>query len=317
MEKKKQRLVKWVLLIFTLIALLFFMILFYTAFMQSRKKIRNANDNNPEDTCLYHIIITGTYENQSFLTELYKGAASLEKSYNAVVDLHVPDSQADTSSLQDLLDYCSFLSADGIIAYIDSPDDTPIILQRKDNPLIPFITTGQFSPNLEQISYVGVNFWEMGKRVADEVLRLLPQGGNVYIISDNDNINTNTTNLISSVQRTLQENAAIHCRVIDSISSSFDLTSTSNIFISLTEDDTIMWAQQLSEEFPAYSYKLLGFGGNEVCQLYLQKGFITELFSLNPERIGKEAMQVLFEYRNRGYANSYVTAEVKITRAEK
>ena len=315
MEKKKQRLIKWVLLIFTLIALLFFMILFYTSFMQSRKKNRNANDYNPEDTCLYHVIITGTYENQSFLTEVYKGAASLETSYNAVVDLHVPDSEADTSSLQNLLDYCSFLNADGIIAYIDSPDDTPIILQRKDTPLIPFITTGQFSPNLEQISYVGVNFWEMGKRVADEVLSLLPQGGNVYIISDN--INTNTTNLISSVQSTLQENEAIHSSVIDSITPSFVLNSNSNIFISLTEDDTIMWAQQLSEEFPAYSYKLLGFGGNEVCQLYLQKGFITELFSLNPEKIGKEAMQVLFEYRNRGYANSYVTAEVKITRAEK
>ena len=315
MEKKKQRLIKWVLLILTLIALLFFMILFYTTFRQARVITKTQNEYNPADTCLYHIIITGTYENQSFLTELYKGAASLEQSYNAVVDLHVPDSQAGTASLQDLIDYCSFLNADGIIAYIDSPDDTPVLLQRNDEPLIPFITTGQFSPNLEQISYVGVNYWEMGKRVADEVTSLIPQGGNVYIISDS--ISTNTTNLISSVQRTLQESPQIHFSVIEGITQSFTLESNSNIFISLTEDDTIMSAQQLSEQFPAYAYKLLGFGGNEVCQLYLQKGFITELFSLDPERIGKAAIQELFEYRNRGYANSYVTAEVKITRAER
>ncbi|MBO4639201.1 MAG: substrate-binding domain-containing protein [Treponema sp.] len=315
MEKKKQRLIKWVLLILTLIALLFFMILFYTTFKQSRAIIKTKNEYNPADTCLYHIIITGTYENQSFLTELYKGAASLEKSYNAVVDLHVPDSQAGTASLQDLIDYCSFLNADGIIAYIDSPEDTPVLLQRNDEPFIPLITTGQFSPNLDQISYVGVNYWEMGKRVADEVLGFLPQGGNVYIISDS--ISTNTTNLISSVQRTLQDSPQIHFSVIEDIPQSFTLESNSNIFISLTEDDTIMSAQQLSEQFPAYSYKLLGFGGNEVCQLYLQKGFITELFSLDPERIGKAAIQELFEYRNKGYANSYVTAEVKITKAEK
>lgn len=314
MEKKKQRLIKWVLLSFTLIGLLFFLILFYITFMQSRAKLKTQNEYNPADTCLYHVIITGTYENKSFLTELYKGAASLEKSYNAVVDLHVPESQADTTSLQNLIDYCSFLNADGIIAYIDSPDDTPVILQRNENPAIPLITTGQFSANLQQISYVGVNYWEMGKRVADEVTGLLPQGGNVYIISDS--ISTNTTNLISSVQRTLQEKPQIVSSVIESIPSSFTLKSNSNIFISLSEDDTIMSAQLLSEMFPAYSYKLLGFGANEVCQLYLQKGFITELFSLDPERIGKAAMQELFEYRNKGYANSYVTASVKITRAK-
>jgi ribose transport system substrate-binding protein len=314
MEKKKQRLIKWVLLSFTLIGLLFFFILFYIIFMQSRAKLRTQNDYNPADTCLYHVIITGTYENKNFLTDLYKGAASLEKSYNAVVDLHVPDSQADTTSLQNLIDYCSFLNADGIIAYIDSPDDTPVILERKENPVIPLITTGQFSANLQQISYVGANYWEMGKRVADEVISLLPQGGNVYIISDS--ISTNTTNLISSVQRTLGEKPQIISSVIESIPPSFTLNSNSNIFISLSEDDTIMSAQLLSEMFPAYSYKLLGFGANEVCQLYLQKGLITELFSLDPERIGKAAMQELFEYRNKGYANSYVTAGVKITRAK-
>ena len=314
MEKKKQRLIKWVLLSFTLIGLLFFFILFYITFMQSRAKLKTQNEYNPADTCLYHVIITGTYENKSFLTELYKGAASLEKSYNAVVYLHVPESQADTTSLQNLIDYCSFLNADGIIAYIDSPDDTPVILQRNENPAIPLITTGQCSANLQQISYVGVNYWEMGKRVADEVTGLLPQGGNVYIISDS--ISTNTTNLISSVQRTLQEKPQIVSSVIERIPPSFTLKSNSNIFISLSEDDTIMSAQLLSEMFPAYSYKLLGFGANEVCQLYLQKGFITELFSLDPERIGKAAMQELFEYRNKGYANSYVTASVKITRAK-
>ena len=314
MEKKKQRLIKWVLLILTLIALLVFMILFYTTIKQSRALVRAKYEYNPEDTCLYHIIITGTYENQSFLTELYKGASSLEKSYNAVVDLHVPDSQAGTASLQDLIDYCSFLNVDGIIAYIDSPDDSPVLLKRNDAPVIPLITTGQFSPSLEQVSYVGVNYWEMGKRVADEVTSLLPMGGNVYIISDS--ISTNTTNLISSVQRTLQDDTEIHSSVIEKIPPSFTLDTDNNIFISLTEDDTIMSAQQLSEQFPANSYKLLGFGGNEVCQVYLQKGFMTELFSLDPERMGQDAIKDLFEYRNKGYTNSYVTAEVKITKAE-
>ena len=68
--------------------------------------------------------------------------------------------------------------------------------------------------------------------------------------------------------------------------------------------------------FEPFRYKLIGIGGNEVCQLYLQKDWIGELVSLDPEKIGETAIRELFEYRSKGYANSYVTADVKITRSE-
>ena len=314
MKKNTIRLVKWVMLISSFIALLTFFIVFYVAISSSRTKFKSENDYNPADTCLYHIIITGTYENRSFLTELYEGAASLAKSYNALVDLHVPDSQADTTSLQELMDYCTFLNADGVIAYVDSADETPLLLQRDDEPVIPLVTTGQFSAGMQQISYVGTSNWELGKKVADETLDLIPDGGQVYIISDS--LSTNLANLLSSLQLSLQENQNIQSQVIEEIPPYYNLETKNNVFISLTEDETIMSAQQLSEQFPADSYILLGYGSNEVCQLYLQKGFITELFSLDPQSIGEVAMRELFEYRNRGHANSYVTAEVKFTKAE-
>ena len=314
MEKKTIRLIKWVMLIFSFIAILTFFVVFYAAISSSRTKLKSENDYDPADTRLYHIIITGTYENRSFLTDLYEGAASLAKSYNALVDLHVPDSQADTTSLQELMDYCALLNADGVIAYIDSADETPVLLQRDDEPVIPLITTGQFSAGMQQISYVGTSNWELGKKVADETLNLIPDGGQVYII--NDSVSTNFANLISSLQLALQENQDIQSQVIEQIPPDFNLETQNNIFICLTEEETILSAQQLSELFPANNYILLGYGSNEVCQLYLQKGFITELFSLDPQRIGEAAMRELFEYRNRGYANSYITAEVKFTKAE-
>ena len=315
MEKKTIRLIKWVMLIFSFIAILTFFIVFYSAVAYSRINFKSDNDYDPADTRLYHIIITGTYENRSFLTDLYEGAASLAKSYNALVDLHVPDSQADTTSLQELMDYCALLNADGVIAYIDSADETPVLLQRDDEPVIPLITTGQFSAGMQQISYVGTSNWELGKKVADETLNLIPDGGQVYII--NDSVSTNFANLISSLQLALQENQDIQSQVIEQIPPDFNLETQNNIFICLTEEETILSAQQLSELFPANNYILLGYGSNEVCQLYLQKGFITELFSLDPQRIGEAAMKELFEYRNRGYANSYITAEVKFTKAER
>lgn len=315
MEKKTARLIKWVLLIVSFTALLIFSIIFYAAFLSSRAKIQNQNEYNSSDNALYHVIITGTYENQSFLTEVYKGAASLGKSYKTVVDLHVPESQADTQSLQDLLNYCSFLNADGIIVYIDSSEDRPELLQRSDSPKTPVITTGQFSPNMQQISFIGTNNWELGKKIADETQNFLPNGGNVYIISEN--LDTNSNTLISSIQSALGDNQRIITKVIDDVSSDIKIDGKNNIFLSLTEEATILSAQLLSEKFDADLYKLIGFGGNEVCQLYLQKGWISELVSLDPEKIGETAIRELLEYRTKGYANSYITADVKISKAQR
>ena len=314
MEKKTTRLVKWVLLIFSIVAFLVFSIVFYSSLYFSRTNNHAQNDYNPDDTCLYHVIVTGTYENRSFLSDLYEGAAKLAPSYNALVDFHVPDSQADTTDIQNLFDYCSFMNADGVIAYIDSSDFTPELLQRADNPIIPLITTGQFNPNLQQVSFIGINNWELGKKIADEIENLLTDGGNVFIISNS--ISTNTANLISGLQSALQENQDIQSTVMESIPDTMEIHGYNNIFICLTEDETIRLAQELPEHFLHINYRLLGFGANEVCQLYLQKGFITELFSLDPEKIGETAMKELFEYRNRGYANSYITADVKISRTQ-
>lgn len=315
MEKKTARLIKYVFLIFSFIALLVFSIVFYAVFFSSRARIQNQNEYNPSDNCLYHIIVTGTYENQSFLKEVYEGASRASAYFNSVIDLHIPQSQADTESLQNLLDYCSYLNADGIIVYVDSPDFKPNILTRSDSPSIPIITIGHFSPNFPQISFIGINNWELGKKLADETQDTLPNGGTVYIINDTNTQNAN--NLISSIQSALQNNSLITSKVIEEISPALSLNGQNNIFISITEDDTIRSAQLLSEQFDMDKYKFIGFGGNEVCQLYLQKGWITKLVSLDPQKIGQDALYELFEYRSKGNANSYISADVKISSAKR
>ena len=314
MEKKTARLVKWVLLIVSFTALLIFSIVFYAVFLTSRARIQNQNEYNISDNCLYHVIITGTYENQSFLSEVYKGASKIAPSYKTIVDLHVPKSQADTESLQSLLDYCSFINADGIIVFIDSPEDNPQVLKRTNSTAIPLVTTGQFSPNLQQISYIGINNWQLGKKIADEAQSLLPSGGNIFILNNPDS--KNSSNLITSIQAALQDNQTVSTYVIEKIDRSFRISGQNNIFISLTEDETISSAQSLSEGYDMNSYKLIGFGGNEVCQLYLQKGWIKKLVSLDTEKIGETAIRELFEYRSKGYANSYITADVIISNSQ-
>ena len=312
MTKRTTRLIKWIFLILSLIAVITFFFIFSSSLILTRTSENNKSAYNTNDNCLYHIIITGTYENQSFLTALYNGASKNAERYNSLVELVVPQSQADMASIQSLLDYSSYLNVDGIIAYIDSPEDAPILLRRFDEPQIPIVTTGQFAVNVPQISYIGINNWEFGKKIAEETESFIPDDGNVFIINTSES--TNSLNLISSLQSALLENSGIKSEVIPKITPFLKFKNGKNVFITLTEEETIASAQILAEQYINEDYTLIGYGGNEVCQLYLQKGWIHELFSLKPEEIGEAAMKELFEYRNKGHANSYITADVRIGR---
>ena len=162
------------------------------------------------------------------------------------------------------------------------------MLKRTESPAIPIVTTGNFSANIPQISFIGTNNWEMGKKIGEEARSFLPQGGNVFIVSTSDSINSN--NFISSLQLSLQESPNIRSSVIEKLSNDFVLSKGNNVFICITEDDTIRYAQLLYERYASQDYKLIGYGGNEVCYLYLQRGWITELYSLDPEKIGQMAI---------------------------
>ena len=48
-----------------------------------------------------------------------------------------------------------------------------------------------------------------------------------------------------------------------------------------------------------------------------EKNIINELIALDPEKIGESAIREFFEYKEKGYANSYIAADVKITRSSK
>ena len=62
---------------------------------------------------------------------------------------------------------------------------------------------------------------------------------------------------------------------------------------------------------------IIGFGDGDVLETYLNKGTVTELLSIDSEKIGRTAIKELFEYIRQGYANNYIAADVKVRRSGK
>lgn len=298
-------------------------LLFIFSIISDAKKINS--EANHQDDQYYHIVVLGSYENELFLQQVYNGAQNLADQYKAVVELYVPHSQAEDIPLQSLFDYASFVNADGIIAYIDNFDENIEPARGTDGSIIPLITTGQYYPSLQQISFIGNSYWELGKKIADEIISILKDSGSAYIISQEVVSNLYYSSLMNSIRDTLLPHKGISYQLLEQVSipSLQELKNLPeeehSLLICLSEQDTIQTAQYFQEMGldKKKNIQMIGFGTNEVCYLYMENGIISELISVDPEKIGEVSMVELFEYKNKGYANSYIATEVQISRAKK
>ena len=322
MEKPKKRAKHFFPVLITLFAILAILSLTIYYHLLSVHSQKSSDRNIINDNRNFHIIVTGNYENELFLSKVYEGSARVCPFYNAVAELYVPRSQAEEISSQSLFDYASYVNADCVIAYIDSSFDNISTPTRYDNNPIPIVTTGQYNPNLPQISFIGNSYWELGKKLGDEAVALLNKKGRAIIISEDTMSNINYSSLMNSIQDVLRGYEEIVYSVKENITSD-DLKLIINdgnlVLVCITEENTIKVVQSLIELHQENNKNIgiIGFGTNETCQLYLEKNIINELIALDPEKIGEAAIREFFEYKENGYANSYIAADVKITRSSK
>ncbi len=280
----------------------------------------------------YHVIVTGRSDNLNFLTRVYRGAKKLENMYSAVVELYVPNSQAENVSLQSLLDYAGYVNADGIIAYIEQDVDSLKVPCRIDGDEIPLLTVGYYNQDIDQVSYIGNNYSEVGKRIAYETRLSMPfPGAQIYIISSDNMTNANYSTLMNSLLGYFKQNGIENFTVLDQSRSENEFMiekiyaeslSKVDVFVCLTDDDTVLVSQFESRnlsfrESAARNTSIekniiIGFGENETTLMYMNKGVVSKLISVNSEKIGQAAIAELFEYRNKGHANSYISTEIKV-----
>lgn len=301
-------------IIIIFIAIVFFAFFFINTINRSRSVTSQKNMDRT-----YHVLIIGNNENALFLKQVYEGALNYSALYNTVVELYVPQSHAEDVSTQSLFEYASFINADGIIAYITDPDEELEPIKKINGDSIPTVTIGQFAANVNQISYVGNSYWELGQVFGNEIISNIKEGGTVLIQAPRNITNINYSNLTNSMLSTIKNQDHFSYNVLNNIDEILLQSIKNNdiLLVGLTEEDTIKLAQLYNETHSSKNIGIIGFGNNETCQTYLSKGTVKELISQNPKKIGEAAIRELIEYRNKEYANSYVVSELLINRGVK
>ncbi len=301
---------------------------FYIFYLISLAFGKNDDSVLTAKSCSHHVLILGESENESFLSSIYDGARSLGQAYDCVVELYVPKNHAARKNLQSLLNFASFTNPDGIIVCIpESAEKIEFPENIMDNE-IPVVTLAQYHPELPQISYIGTNYSEVGRKIAMESADYLSERGRIAVINVADDSGPNYSTLMNSLTNTLSSHSEIQTVVLD-FNNSRNIDSSGadikkmitqksvELLVCLTSEDTIRVAQLVSEIHMDGKIGIIGFGDGDVLETYLNKGTVTELLSIDSEKIGRTAIKELFEYIRQGYANNYIAADVKVRRSGK
>ncbi len=268
-----------------------------------------------------HIIVIGQADNSAFLNQVFEGAESLALQFNSVVELHAPTLQAENMSLQTLVDYASLVNCDGIISYINPQVKNLKKPVRADGSEIPMITIGHYNPEIPQISFIGNNYSSLGWQLGVESEKMAKKSDRTFVLISGKSTNPNYGNMVSNLVTFYKSNDVKSFEILDKstgeneerILSAIRDSELKNIsIVCLTEEDTLRTMRIVSSVPAGHKAKVLGFGENETFEIYLKKGLLTKLVSLDPVKIGRTAMMELFEYKTRGYANNYISAEIRV-----
>ena len=285
------------------------------------------NEDSGSQTALrerrWNIIVLGKSDRRAYLEQVFLGAKSLAKANDAAVGLYTGTSDTQDISTQALLNYASYLQADGIIVYLEGSDSNLEIPLNKQAKPIPMVTIGTYHPNLPQLSYIGANYSELGKITGKEIIEQIGQSGKAILLESSGQNDANNSNLMAGLLGTLASHPEISVKTLqfekassfskeDNLRQQLVSEEGLELIVSLTEQNTILAAQSIRDLNLSGKVKIIGFGDSDDCRSDFEKKIVTELISVKTQDIGKRAMTELFEYLENGYANSFVSAEVEI-----
>lgn len=274
-----------------------------------------------------HILVAGTHTDAEFLQEVYEGAASVAENYDAVVELLLPDSNADDVSIYSWLEYAEYIGASGMIAYVDDEKqviDTPVDI---DGNKIPLVTLGNDNPNSSHISYIGTNKYELGKQLAKLVTSMKVDNTELLIVADINHNSEATNIMLASFNEEIGSSTNLNWNLLETektknissdeiIRQAFVKNPEINMVICLTLEDTLRAVQSVIDLNKTGEIKIIGFHESEKTIEYLKKGILSAVISFNPEKIGQNAMKEIFNYKHYGYANGYIVNDINIITKE-
>ena len=296
---------------------------FYIVLQSQNIAARIGNYGTSSTERKYNILVTGTPSAEAFVRQIYRGAQSTAQKYDCSIELYVPETFESELSFQKIFDYASYIEPDGLIAFIPEGTENVTAPVSGDGRNIPLVTVGQYIPELGQISYIGINYSELGKIVGNEIISYTGGKGNICILHSDSQNNQPYSMLIRELLKltSTAKNLNIENLHLTSDKNNSELNifrqnlsgaSPYNLIVSLSEENTVLAAQTITELNQTSKSEIIGLSEGAESRAYYEREIINELIVINSLEIGARAVEEIFKYKKSGQAKSYIIADIDI-----
>ena len=270
-------------------------------------------------------MIVGSGKNE-FWQAIYASAKKAAENHNAYLEFHASDMGTGYDEI-DYMEISIAAGADGIILEFNGEEALKKEIDKAEAAGIPVITIMNDAPDSKRQSFVGVNDYQMGQAYGEQVAALLDEKTETaLILLDSEKGDFEKSQIYSQISNVVMEqengeNVKIQAQnlmpenkfdIEEAIRTIFQSPEGPPQILVCMDEVTTECAYQAMIDFNMVGeVKIIGYYVSDTIREAVNKGLIPVTCTLDTEKMGKDCIEALWEYKQEGRVNSYYNVELE------
>lgn len=270
-------------------------------------------------------MIVGSGKNE-FWQAIYESAKKTAENHNAYLEFHASDMGTGYNEI-DYMEISIAAGVDGIILEFNGEEALKKEIDKAEAAGIPVITIMNDAPDSKRQSFVGVNDYQMGQAYGEQVAALLDEKTETaLILLDSEKGDFEKSQIYSQINNVVMEqengeNVKIQAQnlmpenkfdIEEAIRTIFQSPEEPPQILVCMDEVTTECAYQAMIDFNMVGeVKIIGYYVSDTIREAVNKGLIPVTCTLDTEKMGKDCIEALWEYKQEGRVNSYYNVELE------
>lgn len=270
-------------------------------------------------------MIVGSGKNE-FWQAIYESAKKTAENHNAYLEFHASDMGTGYNEI-DYMEISIAAGVDGIILEFNGEEALKKEIDKAETAGIPVITIMNDAPDSKRQSFVGVNDYQMGQAYGEQVAALMDENTETaLILLDSEKGDFEKSQIYSQISNVVMEqengeNVKIQAQnlmpenkfdIEEAIRTIFQSPEGPPQILVCMDEVTTECAYQAMIDFNMVGeVKIIGYYVSDTIREAVNKGLIPVTCTLDTEKMGKDCIESLWEYKQEGRVNSYYNVELE------
>lgn len=270
-------------------------------------------------------MIVGSGKNE-FWQAVYASAKKAAENHNAYLEFHASDMGTGYNEI-DYMEISIAAGVDGIILEFNGEEALKKEIDKAEAAGIPVITIMNDAPDSKRQSFVGVNDYQMGQAYGEQVAALMDENTETaLILLDSEKGDFEKGQIYSQISNVVMEqengeNVKIQAQnlmpenkfdIEEAIRTIFQSPEGPPQILVCMDEVTTECAYQAMIDFNMVGeVKIIGYYVSDTIREAVNKGLIPVTCTLDTEKMGKDCIEALWEYKQEGRVNSYYNVELE------